>query len=662
MAPRFAPAPLITGFVLLGSLVLGGAAGGARQQTTPPQFRAAADLVPVDVSVLDRDRRPVRGLTAADFTVTEDGKPQPIVAFSEVALPERETGGAPWLRETSPDIRRNDEASDHRLIALVIDDALIPQMLPAMVSSTREIARGVVDRLGPDDLAAVVFTQDGRRAQDFTHDRARLLAAIDSFTGGFHEPLNMLAPDKGIRDAEKARGFVSLNAVQQLVDVLATMPDRRKAVVWIGVGMSANVDDVIGPDVSAELGRHMRELLRRADLAHVNVYAVDPGGLDGLLNYLNGEAAKSRYAIEAQRLRAQSDELSRLFRDSLRMLADNTGGHAFINTNEFKTGVTQILRETGTFYLLGYKPPNPKADGRFRRIQVRVNKPGLTVNTRRGYYAPEPPRPGATPPPPPAVAAIAGLLPKSDVTLQVSAAPFAIPGQRDAAVAILLGLRAPDSAARAAGDRVSLLINAYTAEGQSRGSASLVADVALGAGARSADVDYEVLGQLRLPPGRYELRLAADGTLLGRSGSVYYDVEVPDFQSATLALSGLVLAVDPAVPVAPKDRFLAILPIVPTVRRMFATTDRVTAFVRLSQGGNAPLGAATVTTQILDRAGATVFDVARTFGPEQFGPARTADYQFDVPVARLSPGPYLLTVKAQVGTAAVRRDLQFSLR
>jgi VWFA-related protein len=77
------------------------------------------------------------------------------------------------------------------------------------------------------------------------------------------------------------------------------------------------------------------------------------------------------------------------YRDMLRTIADNTGGRAFMNTNEFTTGVTQILRETGAFYLIGYQSSNRAADGRFRRISVRVNRPTVTVRTRAGYYAPE---------------------------------------------------------------------------------------------------------------------------------------------------------------------------------------------------------------------------------------------------------------------------------
>ncbi len=119
------------------------------QQTGRPQFRSGVDLVHLDVSVLDKDRRPVRGLTAADFSVFEEGRAQTISAFSAVDLPDPEPPATPWMRDVAPDVRRNTTIADRRLIVIVMDDATIPFDQP-MIKSAREIGRLAVERLGAE--------------------------------------------------------------------------------------------------------------------------------------------------------------------------------------------------------------------------------------------------------------------------------------------------------------------------------------------------------------------------------------------------------------------------------------------------------------------------------------------------------------------------------
>ena len=116
---------LTSGFSLLASNLIPYAAPQQR-----PQFRAAVDLIQVDVSVLDSVRRPLRGLSAGDFTVLEDGVPQRVMAFTEFHVPDPVAPSAPWMRELPPDVRTN-AGDDGRLIVIVLDDATAPCGLPA---------------------------------------------------------------------------------------------------------------------------------------------------------------------------------------------------------------------------------------------------------------------------------------------------------------------------------------------------------------------------------------------------------------------------------------------------------------------------------------------------------------------------------------------------
>ena len=143
---------------------------------------------------------------------------------------------------------------------------------------------------------------------------------------------------------------------------------------------------------------------------------------------------------------------------------------------------------------------------------------------------------------------------------------------------------------------------------------------------------------------------------------MYYDVEVPDFRSAPLSLSGLVVTAEPPVPAAPRDAFTGLLPIVPTVRRTFAATDTVQGFVRVYQARAGPLLSTTLTLRIVDGSDRTVFDLPRQVGSDQFTGDRSFDYLFDVPVARLESGPHLLRVDAVAGKATARRDVRFAIR
>src|SRR5579871_6717839 len=158
----------------------------APPQAAPLQFRAGVDLVQLDVSVLDKKTRlPIRGLTQSDFTIIEDDRPQQVAAFSFVDIadtpPVEIVSGqsTAWVHEVASDVQTNASAGkpDSRLIVLVIDDAMIP-FEPWIIQQTKKAARSVIQRLSPNDRAAVVLTEASGYAQDFSGDRLRLLAAV----------------------------------------------------------------------------------------------------------------------------------------------------------------------------------------------------------------------------------------------------------------------------------------------------------------------------------------------------------------------------------------------------------------------------------------------------------------------------------------------------
>ena len=280
---------------------------------------------------------------------------------------------------------------------------------------------------------------------------------------------------------------------------------------------------------------------------------------------------------------------------SIETVAENTGGVAIVNRNDFETVVPRILRENGSYYLLGYESPNLKADGRLRTINVKVNRPGVTVRARSGYYGAtaETPKKVAADPnalSPELQTAVGTLVPSAAVRMQVSAAAFAVPGKPTAGVAISVGVRPEALQDLTQADDVDLVAAAFTVDGTL--AASWQQPARMGAGW----TQYELLTRLDLKPGRYQLRVSAHSKLRGKAGSVFTDIEVPDF-SKPLSLSGVVVHAEPALTAPPNPDVAALVPIAPTTLRDFAGNQQVTTFLRDLSGrqrearGRAALGA-----------------------------------------------------------------------
>jgi VWFA-related protein len=634
------------------AIVLGiGTIAASQPQRPQPQstFSARIDIVHLDVSVLDRNRRPVRGLKPADFTVLDNGTPQPISVFSAIDVPDATPTSAPWMRDIAPDVGTNEAVQERRLFLILIDDATIQEDLRAQ-RNVRSIASRVIDRLGPSDLAAVIFTRDNRNSQDFTADRARLLAATEKFSGGFRDM-------GGVGGADDLFFMYSVGVLESAIDVLSTLPDRRKSIVYVGQGVPVN-PDLLAPQIPglpveggvstlmsasmmSRLTTQMRKAFERAARANVSIYTLDACGLR---------------APPPPPLCVPGLEV-----EYLQTLAENTGARAIINTNDFEPGVAAIFQENASYYLLGFQQPAGLKPGSLRRLEVRVNRPDVIVRTRNGYETakPEVARRLAESP---LGAALSGVLPKADLPLLLSAVPVALPNRRESAVAIAVGVRQPirEGGARHV-EKVDLLVSAFNVDGKAFGSKRFRADVTLRAGA-SGLAEYEVLSRLDLKPGRYQLRIAANVGSLSTGGSLYHDVDVPDISSAALALSALILSVEPGPIAAPADAFKAVLPVRPTSRRTFTATDRLTAFTRVHQGGKTPHPPVRLRMTIRNASNVQVSEQVLDVDPSQFTNTRFADVVLDIPIARLLPGQYLLTVEGAVGTTTVRRYSRFEIK
>jgi hypothetical protein len=253
--------------------------------------------------------------------------------------------------------------------------------------------------------------------------------------------------------------------------------------------------------------------------------------------------------------------------------------------------------------------------------------------------------------------------------MRVNLLPFAGGRLDTGALAIVLGLTQPvDAGLERTVEDLDLMVFAFNQRGDRRGTRRQTARLVLRP-SESGTARYEVLSRLDLPPGRYNLRLAIHASSTGKSGSVYHEVEIPDYSKPLLSLSGVVLGVEPRLPVAPRDFLASLTPVVPTTQRSFATTDRVSAFVRAYQGGKKPVVPIRVTTRIVDERDQEIIRLDSELAAEAFGPDRRADVRLEVPVERLSVGSYLLTIDArrvvdsrEAGTSETLKRVRFVVR
>jgi VWFA-related protein len=613
----------------------------AQQTPSKPEatFKSGVDVVHVDVSVLDQDRHPVQGLSAADFVVREDGKVRPVVAFTAVELPP--TAAPPpavWMREVAPDVITNQIPREGRLVVILLDRTIRPEDMPA----ARRTAEAAVDQLGPSDLAAVVFTTN-TPPQNFTADRRILKAAINQT----FVPLQ----DDGEQSqrGECFRGMCSLEAIIHVADALRDVPERRKMLLFIGQSI---------PVVGEDFRERREKLFRAAGVANLTIHSVDSNLLETLApnGATRGVPSRDRTGIVGAHLQRQGD---------LAVYSDHSGGRAIQNTNAPQEFMPAVFAESQSYYVLGFTPASARADGAYHEIKVELKRRGLSVHPRQGYYAPSPVT-AAAPGEAPAsvVQALASFWPATKLPLAVTASAFADPDNGEASVAVVARAQHRGDAGRGQSSGLErgeplvadILAAAYDRDGKPL--STHVQKLRVTAPAESPrEFAYEALAKLSLKPGRHEVRVAVEepGHV---SGSVYTYVEVPDFAKTPLSLSGVVLGSAKPLDGSP---LTSLLPVTPTARRQFRRTDEVSVFVRAYQGGGDPVRPIAVTARILDRSDSVVVERQTTLFDGAGGTGQSSDYTFDLPLAALPPGSYLLMIEAAGAKDRARRDVTFEV-
>jgi VWFA-related protein len=599
---------------------------------TPPTFRGGVDVVQLDVTVLDKDRQPLRGLTSADFTVLEDGAPRPIMAVTSVDVPPASAPSAAWMRDVAPDVVSNSRYTG-RIFVILFDDANTGHAGdtwdPWVLRTGRRIAHDVVDGLGPADAAAVTFAFTGTK-QNFTPDHAQLVSAIDSF-----EPRDSPSAGPPLGCAFRGRGGCVLDAIEHIADALPSLPPRRKILVLISAGkfplpeLDFDQDAPTNRDgPRAQLEDAVR-VFRKLQQANVSVYGFSPHGLQ-----VGGVSS--------------GDE-------KLRMFAEQTGGRAVLDTNAPWDGVPMMFAETQSYYLVAFQSGHQ--DGRAHRIRVRVNRTGADVRARSGYVAPNLDHPKKIGKPAPVYTpletALASGFPDSTVPIDASLAAFADPGRQTMTAHIIASVR--PGLADAQAHRVTIRTSVFDKEWKERGRDSQVVAMS----SRASDAAGTVTAALPLKPGHYELRLAAESD--GRAGSLFTDLDIPNVGNERLSVSGVLVGA-PIAAAARRGPAANAWPIQPTTVRTFRRDERASVFFEIYQGGTSAPVPVSLHITVLDRSGATVVDETRDVTVDRFAVDRRAPVVYDVPLAQLGAGGYLLSFDVARRTQHVQRQVRFQVR
>lgn len=696
-------------FALLAGAALVAQQGGGQppaQDVQRPTFRAQIDYVEVSAIVTDDDGNLVSGLKKEDFQIFENGKPQTVAVFEPVQIPFRQPDRT--LIDGRPlkfDVFSNEGVRDGRVYVILLDDYHVGALRGNLV---KRAAREFVEKhVAANDLVAVIHASGRSNAsQEFTSNKELLLASIDKFMGmkirsallerlddyrNRVEFMNAMRSesdsdtrrDKALDMLDPQRAYnarSSMDTLRNISRVLDTVNGSRKAVLFYSEGIDYNIVDVMGADTGA---RHatdvlysVRDAIGAATRSNVAYYTIDPRGLSAMSDdEMDIQASPQDVTLGLNSWNLRDEQ--RLAQMNLMSLAEETGGAASVNSNDFSRIYDRIVRDSSSYYLLGYYPTDERRNGSIRRIQVKVDRKGVKVFARKAYQAPKNRdekkiTESATGTSPEVKAVLNAALPTPGLSLSVNAVPFK-GANKKTSVAVTVQVDGDKLALRETGDtftnalEISMMAMDFSGKVPDGDRANLelklrrqTRDLMVQSGIRSVTT-------LDLPPGRYQLRVGAREANNGAVGSVFMDLDVPDF-SVPFSMSGLLLS-SSAAGLTPTPRMeetlKALLPVPPTTARGFATAETLFGYVDVYDSLQ-PAHAVDITTSVTRVDGTKVFSTTDERQSSELGTSKGGGdgVPFTVPLTDIEPGLYVLNVEARprlANRSAVFREATFAV-
>ena len=557
-------------FVLLLSLALAVApVESVRAQNPAPDQNPAqqgsftmkvnAELVLTNVVARDvKTHELVRGLKQSDFTVYENGKQQQIATFDfqsvEMATPLNEAtvsglaAGVNGSGTKAAVVARPEDLRNHRLIVMFFDlTSMQPEDLDRSVDAARDFLKS---KMAPADLVALVSLGDTLKVdQDFTADKDALSREVGIYNGtqgqGFaqgagansnqSEDTTAYSPDESeYNDLNTDRELFALRAIAKSLERIT----EKKSLLYFSGGISRD-----GIENQASL----RAAINAAVRANLSIYSVDTRGLqavspvgDASTGSLRGQGAYNGGAL----LNNMNQNFAT--QEVMATLSSDTGGKAFFDSNDFAPAFAQVQRDTSAYYAIGYHSSNLARDGKYRRLTIKVNRPGIKLEYRPGYYAPSDfKHSGKEDREHELEDELASDLPATDMAVYLDAMFFRLDENRFYVPVSLIvpGSQIPflkgGDKDKATLDIIGAVIDEVKRPiGRARETVKLNLDQSLGA--RQKNIQYTT--SFNLPPGKYHLKFVVRENQTGRMGSFEADIALPEMKKAPLKMSSIVLA------------------------------------------------------------------------------------------------------------------------
>ena len=664
-------------------------------------FRTDINFVEVHAIVTNQEGEFVKDLTADDFEIYEDGRPQAPAVFSLVDVPiERPFTPRNADAPIEPDVRATTRTFDGRIYILLLDDL---HTLLTRTQDVRRVARGFIEEyLGANDLAAVLFTSGRRESgQELTGSRRLLTEAIDRFQGrklpsaGAEKlGIRLLATDDGVAGVlesenlsdplDSPRALNAQRAMQSIKGVAEWLSDvqgRRKALLFFSEGLDYDIYQPFW--ISRQSGSVLadaKDAIAAAQRANVNVYSIDPRGMSQFGEMITIESTSIYSELQYGTFRGQLRELL-LAQESLIALSDETGGLPIVNSGDLMGGLGRIVLDNSRYYLLGYYSDATEwSPNRYMDIEVRVKRPGLEVRARKGFLPPDTEAlerareaevdSGVSPA---LTAALGKPVPVGDLPLRVFAAPLRGSGD-DASVLVAVEIDGPSLEFEERDGRFveSIEVSIVAADERTRvqGGEDQTFNLNLEPEIHQivSRTGVRTLTQLDLPPGRYQIRVGAHETTGLAIGTVAYDLVVPDYSEVPFALSGVFLTSSAAdlFPTASQNAdWSGLLPAPPVVTRTFSAADTLTWFAEVYDDSSRAPHTIDYTTTVQDANDGRTLAQSRDSRMVEAGAGRQAHgFTTSFPLRDLSPGMYVLRVDVSttVGGHSARHDILFEVQ